>query len=74
MEAVLSPKCTPEGRQEGIAWLACGSCAPLLRPDHLPDLLRALALGAGDKAAGVRGSAAKLAEALGSTAGLGGAG
>ncbi|KAG1659479.1 hypothetical protein FOA52_005506 [Chlamydomonas sp. UWO 241] len=68
VEQVSSAKCTPEGRAEGVGWLAHAAVGRggygRVGDSCSSDLMRALALGASDKAAEVRGSAARLADAL----------
>ncbi|KAJ9516595.1 hypothetical protein QJQ45_015220 [Haematococcus lacustris] len=63
MEALLSPKCTADGRADGLAWLA--SLAETGKASsQLPDCMKALALGSSDKAGEVREAAGKLVAAL----------
>ena len=61
----IGAKCSAEGRAEGVSWLASGAVeSGQAATGQLPDLMQALALGASDKTAEVRGAATKLAEAL----------
>ncbi|KAJ9516943.1 hypothetical protein QJQ45_027414, partial [Haematococcus lacustris] len=63
MEALLSPKCTADGRADGLAWLA--SLAETGKASsQLPDCMKALALGSSDKAGEVREAAGRLVAAL----------
>jgi hypothetical protein len=72
-ESIASPKCTPEGKEAGLTWLAStftpkpeesGLMASGPDPPHLKDILKSLSIGLSDKAAGVRGAGARLCEAL----------
>ena len=74
-ESISSAKCTPEGKEAGLSWLAStfspkasttteGAGGPGPEPSHLKDILKSLSIGLSDKAAAVRGAAGKLCEAL----------
>lgn len=55
-EVIGSAKTTADGRADGVAWLATGVVEPgRAASDLLPDLLKCLAVGSGDKAAEVGG-------------------
>ncbi|KAL6753732.1 armadillo-type protein [Haematococcus lacustris] len=60
MEALLSPKCTADGRADGLAWLA--SLAETGKASsQLPDCMKALALGSmGGAGAALRSSTTRL--------------
>ncbi|GAX77872.1 hypothetical protein CEUSTIGMA_g5314.t1 [Chlamydomonas eustigma] len=63
----MGAKCSSEGRAEGMSWLAtCAADAGRVSSSHIPDFLKALALGSSDKASEVRTSASLLASALAS--------